>query len=84
MIVAIDSAQLNIYIILQYGFDDDGHQKAIEASRPHGGACRQGNLVLYCAPRPRQPAYRQAGRAGLAGHVPVTLTEKGGSRHAHV
>jgi hypothetical protein len=27
MIVAIDSAQLNIYIILQYGFDDDGHHE---------------------------------------------------------
>jgi len=29
---------------------------------------------------PLDPAYR----AGLAGHVPVNLTEKGGSRHAHV
>jgi len=33
---------------------------------------------------PLDPAYRQAGRAGLAGHVPVTLTEKGGNWHAHV
>ncbi len=29
---------------------------------------------------PLDPAYR----AGLAGHVPVTLTEKGGNWHAHV
>ena len=37
----------------------------------HGGASRQGNFILYCAPSclpaGRDPAYK----AGLAGHVPV-------------
>jgi len=33
MIVAIDSGQLNIYIILQSEFDDEGHYKAVYFDR---------------------------------------------------
>ena len=71
-------------IILPSGFDDDGHYKAIEAPRPSredgtGTAGLPGKVISFYIV-PLDPAYR----AGLAGHVPINLTEKGGSKHAHV
>jgi hypothetical protein len=32
-------------------------------------------FLSHCAPRTHLPAYRQAGKAGLAGHIPAKVSE---------
>jgi hypothetical protein len=39
-----------------------------EAFRPQGEASRQCNIIYIVS---LHPAYRQAGEAGLSGHIPV-------------